>query len=158
MNAVSQKKYFPWLIIIIGAGFLLLTLGSIFIAQQKTSAVTDQNYYSHGLRYNKTLLEKKAAETLGWTIEINLFDQDLQIELRDRQNMPVMTAKGSIVLYANDHKLRDSQPIIEIGNGQYVVSFPKDLSGPLNARIEFERDGARLTRQLLLNFRDDDRQ
>lgn len=155
---MSQKKYFPWLIIVIGAGFLLLTFWSIFIAQQETSAVTDRNYYSHGLRYNKTLLEKKAAETLGWAIEINLFDHDLQIELRDRQNMPVTTAKGSIVLYSNDHKQGDSQPLLEIGNGQYVISFPNSLSGTLNARIEFERDGARLTRQLLLNFRDDDRQ
>ena len=154
---MSKKKYFPWLILIIGAGFLLLTFWSIFIALQETSAVTDRNYYSHGLRYNKTLFEKKAAEALGWSVDIALIDRDLQIKLSDRQKRPVLKANGSIVLFSSDQEQRDSQPFLEIGNGEYVISFPNELSGAINARIEFERDGARLTRQLLLNVRDDDR-
>ena len=141
----------PWIVIIIGIGFLCLTAWSILRARHETSAITDQDYYTHGLRYNETQLEKKAAETLGWSIDIKLIDNVMQVRLMDRNNEPVTAANGFIVIFSNNKSNRDRLPFLETKEGVYELTLEGNFKGSLHAQLEFERNGARLNKQLLLN-------
>ena len=149
---MKNKPYTPWLLMIIGATFLVLTAWSIYKATQGTSAVTDRNYYSHGLRYNETLLEKKAAQSQGWVIKTQLDGHILKFELIDKAGSPVMSARGTLELLLSGKSTSIRFPLTHIGSGVYQVSLDEDLSGEMTARIEFDKDGARLNRQLLLNL------
>jgi nitrogen fixation protein FixH len=149
---MSNRRDTPWIILIIGAGFLALSAWSIYRASHETSAVTDRDYYSHGLRYNETLLEKKAAETLGWTIDVTLTGRRLLAELRDKDGRPVDAATGTILIYEPQQGASRMLPMQEISSGRFALDLTDDLSGTINALVEFERSGARLKRLLLLNL------
>ena len=83
------------LLIVIFAGFTALSAWSFFRAARGASPVTDRSYYSHGLRFNQTLLEQKAAGTLGWQVEATLHGRQLQLLLTDQSRQPVSAARTS---------------------------------------------------------------
>ncbi|MEJ2525686.1 MAG: FixH family protein [Desulfuromonadales bacterium] len=147
-----NRKDIPWLVLLIGCGFLSLMGWSLYRASQETSGVTDRDYYSHGLRYNETLLEQKAAEALGWRMTSGLKDRTLQIMLRDSQDQPVTGARGRFRAYDVTQSVTIDRLVQELGQGQYKVDLPAALQGTVNVRLTFERDGARINRQLLLNI------
>lgn len=148
---MNKTKHFPWLILVIGVGFLGLTAWSIYRASNETSGVTDRDYYSHGLRYNETLLEKKAAETFGWSITTDLTGRRLQVKLYDRDGMTVHGARSSLLIFSPTTTRSIRLPMQE-SDGTYSLELPADLAGTITVHLEFERDGARLKRQLLLNL------
>lgn len=149
---MNKSRNFPWLILIIGISFLCLTSWSIYRASKGTSAVTDREYYSHGLRYNETLLERKAAESLGWTVKSAIQDQTLSFLLTDREGKPVTEANGTLELFIKKKASTIRLPLFHTGSGNYQVTIPEVISGEMNARLEFEQNGVRLSKQLLLNF------
>jgi nitrogen fixation protein FixH len=149
---MNNSRYFPWLLVVIGSGFLALTAWSIFLAAQRSSAVIDRDYYSHGLRYNETLLERQAAATLGWTVSTERQGQTLLFRLSDKQGRPVSTAKGTVYLYLPAQASNASLPLREIAPGTYQLHLTGEMTGEISARLEFVRDGALLNRQLLLNL------
>lgn len=149
---MSTKSHTPWIILLIGIGFLALSAWSIYRASRETSAVTDRDYYSHGLRYNETLVEKKAAETLGWTIAITLTGRHLLVNLVDTEGRPVEAATGTILIYLPEEGANRILPMQEISTGRFALDLTDDLSGTINALVEFERNGARLKRPLLINL------
>ena len=61
-------------------------------AAEAKPQVTDADYYSKGLRYTSTLLEKKAAAVLGWTVSTELKGRTLLFHLSDKQGQPVSAA------------------------------------------------------------------
>jgi len=147
---MTKQRHIPWLLIAIGGGFLILTGLSIYLANQHSSGVTDPDYYSHGLRYNKTLLERKAAASLGWSTEIRLVAETLQIELKDHSGQPVSDARGELTL------LDPSSPITvdlqQTSAGTYITRLPASLHGELTAELRFDRAGVKLDKRLLLSI------
>lgn len=150
---MTNLKQTPWMILIIGIGFLTLMVWSAYRASVETSPVTDRDYYSHGLRYNETLLERRAAASLGWQTSIQLGSKDLVVQLVDQEQQPVRQAKGRIVLFANGTDQRIDLALAERSPGHYVATFPTTLSGERTAELSFERDGARLSKRLLVSGR-----
>lgn len=147
---MNRSRHTPWLLLIIGASFLTLTGWSIYRASQGTSAVTDRDYYSHGLRYNESLLEEKAAEALGWQTRINLQKRTVVILLSDGSQQPVSRAIGSLTLLNSAAHQPHPLPLQEGIPGRYHVQLPNNLHGEYSVDLNFERDGARLTRRILL--------
>jgi nitrogen fixation protein FixH len=140
----------PWLIILIGIGFLALTSWSVYQASRKTSDVTDRDYYSHGLRYNQTLLEKKAAASLGWSTQVRLEKRQLWIELNDKNGQVVAKALGSLRLHGSSLESNPPLPLREQSPGRYFASLPENLHGEFSVDLSFELDGARLSKRILL--------
>ena len=138
------------MLLLIGAGFLCLTAWSIYRAGSETSAVTDRDYYSHGLRYNKTMLERKAAESLGWSAAIELTGTGLVIRLEDKYDQPVAGAAGVLTLFSTSREPSVTIPLTEATQGHYTALLPTGRRGEIPAEISFERDGARLNKRLLL--------
>ncbi len=149
---MNKKPYIPWLLPVIGGIFLILTTWSIYRASQGTSAVTDRDYYSHGLRFNETLLERKVAESLGWIVSTELQGHTLIFHLKDKNEAPVLEARGTLEIFLKDVSSSVRLPLVNIGPGKYQINLSEKVSGEMAARLEFERDGARISRSLLLNL------
>lgn len=144
----------PWLflIILLTGGFLALSGWSFYRAANGASAVTDRDYYRHGLRFNRTLLEQKAAASLGWAAELRLQGRLVTIVLRDREQQAVSGARGSLVLLGAGSEPVRELALREHAPGIYRAEFPAGLHGEQPAEITFQRDGARLNRRLLFSL------
>jgi len=147
---MNKRKFTPWMLLLIGAGFLGLTVWSIYRAGRDTSAVTDRDYYSHGLRYNTTLLERKAAESMGWTTAIELTGSGIVVSLRDKTGRPVAGAAGELTLFSTSQEPVVTIALTEATAGYYAALLPAGRRGELSAEISFDRDGVRLNKRLLL--------
>jgi nitrogen fixation protein FixH len=149
---MNKLRKLPWLLLLIGCGFIVLMGWSIFLASQRTSAVIDRDYYSHGLRYNETLLERRAAASLGWTTSTRLNGRNVIIQLRDREHAPVSRAQAVLNMLATAHQPARQLALQEIEPGTYQGELPEDLHGEQPVDILFNLAGARLSKHLLLSL------
>lgn len=150
-NCVKTTRW-PAILIGLILFFLVLTGWSVFRATTRVSAVTNPGYYSHGLKYNRTLLERQAAEGLGWQIRIVLTGRRLEVRLTDREDRPVRNAEAELALFMDGEKKQNLLRLPEEGAGDYVAALPEGLSGQLSALLQINRRGANLSRPLLLNL------
>jgi nitrogen fixation protein FixH len=147
---MTRTRSVPWLIVLVGAGFIVFTVWSFYRAAHGTSAVTDADYYSHGLRYNQTLLEQKAAASLGWNIVPNLRGKLVTIQLRDRDQRLVAGALGTLTMLGTSTPEARELILREAGFGIYQAEVPAGVQGEQTVEIMLQRDGAKLNRRLLL--------
>ncbi len=153
MSEIQKKKnIYPGLILLLLGSFLIFSSWSAFQAAGLGSSVTDTAYYSKGLKYNTTQVEKKAAEVLGWNVETRLDGRILEFLLTDSRGGMVNRATGSLYLAIPDAAENIRIPLDEISPGRYRLRLKKTITGTIQARLELEREGARLNRQLLLNL------
>jgi len=150
-----KPNHWPLLPIVIGIAFIGVTTWSIIQAHEKVSPITDPAYYSHGLRYNQTTLEERAAESSGWTMRTELTGRRLNIRLENGEHRAVIGCRGELVLYEN----ADTQParrlklsVREEEGGGYLLELPAELTGTLTGDLSLHREGARFNRRLLLNL------
>jgi nitrogen fixation protein FixH len=129
--------------------FLAFSSWAAYQAVTRVSEVSDRDYYSKGLKYNSTILEKNAAAVLGWEVHSKLIDGALIQHLTNRDGEPVSGAKGLLKL--QHHEALLIVPLEEIQAGVYRAQLPQ-LTGEHLIRAEFERDGARILRRLLLTI------
>lgn len=146
------KHFYPILIITLLGSFLIFSGWSAYRAASRGSQITDRDYYSKGLRYNTTLVEKRAASVLGWTLKTTLAGKQLQIRLVDGNGSLVAGASGQLNYLQQADKSSPSLPLQETEPGSYLVQLPAGLKGEVSVRVRFDRKGARINRQLLLNI------
>src|SRR5210317_144334 len=149
---VKKSTIYPLLIIMMIIGFLIFLVWSAFQAAGLGSKVTDADYYSKGLKYTSTQVEKHAAEVLGWNLETKLNGRSLEFHLTDSKGGVVDHAVGTIYLAIPGSAENIHLPLQEFASGYYRVSLGNKIKGSIQARLEMERQGARLNRQLLLNL------
>lgn len=147
---MTRYQRIPWLPILIGCGFLLMMVWSFYAAGHRSSAVTDPDYYSHGLRYNQTLLEQQAAASLGWSMSVRLSGEALLIVLEDARGQAISGASGQLSLLKGRAMANMTLPLRETLPGTYRVALPAGLSGEQPVLVNFESDGARLGKRFLL--------
>ncbi len=152
MTILKLKSPYVLLILLLIFSFLAFSLWSAFQASKRGSQISDPNYYSKGLKYNNTRIEERAAVSRGWRLETQINGLQLHFELFDRTNLPISQASGELTVY-----LANQQKIIllhtnETGAGVYSIDLPTEISGSLQARIDFLAQGARISRQLLVNL------
>lgn len=143
MSKISPALLIPVLI----CSFLLFSSWAAHRAVTQVSDVTDRDYYSKGLKYNNTVLEKKAASVLGWELQSRLSDGALIQVLVDGNGEPIIGATAHILVQLQERPLLI--PLVETAPGTYSARLP-ELSGEQVIRSEFERDGARISRRILL--------
>lgn len=150
-NSASSRSW-PTLIVALGLLFLLFSGWSAYRAATRGSAVTDKDYYKHGLKYDHALVEQKAAEALGWTAAIDVSGGWLRCGLSDRDGMPVTGGAGEVVLFRVRTGTETRLQLHEIEPGVYGAPLPVGLQGELPAEMTLGRDGARISRRLQLNL------
>lgn len=148
----AKKNFYPILILLLIGSFLCFSLWSAMRAANMGPQVSDADYYSKGLRYSSTMVEKRAATVLGWKVSTRLIGRTLEFRLDDKEGRPVKSAKGVLFLYLPDKASSMRFPLREIAAGVYQLDLISSMTGEMNARLEFEHNGARLNRQLLLNL------
>lgn len=148
----AQTSIYKPLIFILLLSFLAFSAWSAWQASHLGSQVTDRDYYSKGLKYNTTLVEKRAAEVLGWTVTPQIDQRTLTLALHDTHRDPVSGAQVVISFYHPTLPEDAIFPLSEVAAGRYQLDLPADLSGSVRAAVRFERDQARLTRQMQINF------
>ena len=127
--------------------FLLFSGWGAYQAVTRGSDISDLDYYSNGLKYHNTMLEKKAAAVLGWELHSELIDGVLIQRLSNRHGEPVSGARGLLKLQYREAPV--IVPLEETAPGVYHADLPA-LSGEQLIQAEFEHDGARMLRRLLL--------
>jgi len=150
---VNAANRWLWLIGALLVGFILLSAWSFRRAATESSTVTDANYYSHGLRYNQTLLERQASASLGWQTVPHLEGNRVTIRLFDRGRQAVAGAEAILTLLGTGTADNRRLPLHEVEPGLYRAELPGDLHGELAADVTFQRDGADLHQRLLLAIR-----
>ncbi len=143
MLKLSPALLIPTLICL----FLLFSGWAAHRALTGVSDITDRDYYSQGLRYSTTLLEKKAASVLGWQLQARLSGNQLIHTLADGNGQPISGAKARIHLQWRHQPL--VIPLTEVSPGTYSAPLP-EFTGDQLIRSEFEREGARLSKRILL--------
>ena len=152
MTEPEKKNIYPAMILLLIGGFLIFSAWSAFQAAGLGSKVTDTDYYSKGLKYNTTQVEKRAAEVLGWNLDTRIDGRVLEFHLTDHEHLEVEQAVGSLYLAIPGTAENIHLPLREVAPGHYRVNLKENISGAIQARLELEREGARLNRSLLLNL------
>jgi len=150
--ANQQNNFYKPLILLLLVSFLIFSAWSARQASNQGSQVTDRDYYSKGLKYNSTMVEKRAAEVLGWTLNTKIIDQTLIFQVTDGKGKYITNAQGILYLYLPDSPQGRSFDLQQTPSGEFQLALPPKLSGTLRARVTFERNGAKLNRQLQLNL------
>ncbi len=143
MNKLNPALLIPILL----CSFLIFSSWAAYQAATRVSDVSDRDYYSKGLKYNSTLIEKKAASSLGWQLRSEFSDGRLVQYLTNSEGLPVSGATGLLKLQDRDALL--IVPLEETQPGIYHADLPH-LTATQMARAEFELNGARILRHLLL--------
>ncbi|HKJ04475.1 MAG TPA: FixH family protein [Geopsychrobacteraceae bacterium] len=148
----QQKNFYKPLIFVLLGSFLTFSVWSAWQAANRGSQITDRDYYSKGLKYNSTIIEKRAAEVLGWALETTISGKTLTFSLTGDDKNNVANALGTLYLYLPDVPNGKPYRLTEVFSGHYQLLLPAEIKGSLRARVMFERDGAKLNRQLQLNL------
>lgn len=147
-----QKRFYPLMILGLLLIFLIFSSWAAYRAATRGSEIADRDYYSNGLKYNSTLIEKRAAKVLGWKLKTALLDKQLQIRLIDKRGQLVSGAKGLLSYVQQTDRSLPTLPLNETTPGTYTARIPENLHGEINFRVDFEHAGAHLYRQLLLSL------
>jgi nitrogen fixation protein FixH len=141
----------PYLLLLLGLLFFGVTGWSVYRSVTGVSAVTDRHYYSHGLRYNDSLVEQKAAASLGWQVSVRLQNGQFTSQWTGRDGQPVAGGEAQLVISARD-RADLTLLLTEAADGRYGVILPAELHGEIQAMLTLSRSGATLRRPLLLNL------
>ncbi|MDF1578179.1 MAG: FixH family protein [Desulfurivibrionaceae bacterium] len=150
MSEQRKAGLWPWLVIVIGVSFLAISGWSVYRAVTGGSRVTDPAYYSHGLKYNRTRIEERAAEALGWQLSTAMTADRLLVRLASAGAGPVSGCRGELLIFTGAKRL--TLALTEKEAGLYSVELPVSLTGSLTGDLTLQRDGARLSRRLLINL------
>ena len=98
MTETNNKTAYPFLLLAMICCFLIFLAWSAFKAAGLGSKVTDADYYTKGLKYNTTMVEKRAAEVLGWKLSTRLEGRLLEFHVVDSSGSVVDKAAGTLYL------------------------------------------------------------
>lgn len=152
MSILKTKSPYILLILLLLGSFLLFSGWSARQAATRGSQIADPDYYSKGLKYNGTRVEERAAASQGWQLTTSIRGHLLSFELSDNAGAFIPLATGQLTLYLSEQKEVLRLPTEETQPGHYQLNLPVEITGSAQARIEFELQGARISRQLLVNL------
>jgi nitrogen fixation protein FixH len=147
-----DKNIAPLIITVMIFSFVLFLGWSAYQAATRGSEISDRDYYSKGLKYNTTLIEKKAASVLGWVSDVSLHAHTFKVSLYDSQHLPVSNGEATLLLYHGSSATPLKLSLTEVQPGSYQLELPANLTGEIRARLDLVRDGASINRNLLLNL------
>mgnify|MGYP001031527530 CR=1 FL=1 len=146
-----RKNIHALLVPLLLLSFLVFSAWAAYQAATRVSEVSDRDYYSKGLKYNNTLLEKRAASVMGWQLRSELHAGILTQFLVDNDGKPVSGATGILVFASPRDTALLTIPLTETAPGVYRAHLPQ-MTGEHLVRADFERAGARMSRRILLTI------
>ena len=152
MNPKSTFNPWPAAITALGLFFLSLTAWSVLQARTGVSAVTDPAYYSHGMKFQETAVERQAAASSGWQLRAAVDRGRLTMQLTDRDGEPIAGASGELKVFAAATGRNHSLALEATAPGQYRAQLPTSLQGTVPASVHFQRAGAQFTQRLQFNL------
>ena len=150
-QAPKPAHGWTFFLVILGTLFIGVTAWSILQAKQRVSGVIDRDYYSHGLRYNETELERPAAKSLGWRLSTSFDHPSLEARLVDAGNQPISGCNAEARLQLPDGTAR-LLPTSETSPGCYCFDLPDELRGEVLVQLSLRRDQASFHHRLLINL------
>lgn len=148
----KTRKPIPFYLVALLVIFLAFLAWSARQAITDGARITDRDYYSKGLRYNTSEVERRAAASLGWRITPQLAAHTLSLTVSDREQRPVVNADVELTLMLTGHQ--QTIPLEEQAAGRYRVVLPEQLRGEIHALYVVQLEGTRLERNLLINLQD----
>ncbi len=152
MPLTTKSNLWPSMLAGLLGLFLIFTFWSIKKAVSDVSAVTDRDYYSHGLRYEDSQIEQRAALSLGWQSRARLEGRLLLVELLDAGKQPVTGALAEFSVGGAGDIPAMNIPLAESSPGLYSAQLPEAFQGEIRASLQIHRQGAKLHKSLLLSL------
>lgn len=149
MNTTANR--WPAFIISIVLAFVAISWWSFERAASGVSAVSDPDYYHHGLKYNHTSLENQSALDLGWTVTPAVQGRRLTIRIADESKTGISGGQGLISL-SPETTGQEALPLRDEGQGLYTVEIPAALPKTFNASLSLRKGQAAVERRLLINI------
>jgi len=117
---MKKTNLYPAFILLMIASFIGFLAWSAMRASDSGPQVTDADYYSKGLRYTSTVLEKRAAAVLGWRVDTQLSGRTLRLKVP-----PTFAIRWLVPRLARFHALhRDAD--VQITTSHQKVDFLRD--------------------------------
>lgn len=153
MPTQNSTTHWPAFIIAIVAAFAAFSWWSIDRALSDVSAVSDPEYYAHGLKYHSADLDLQTAATTGWTFSPLLKGQTLKITVLDAQNNRITGGQAILTFPAGQDAGGSIAPLTltELGEGNYSATLPSGLPSSVSATLTLSKGDASTQRQILIN-------
>ena len=150
----TEKSKWPIAIIILLLLFIVITGWSIYRASSGVSSVTDPQYYSHGLKYNRTSVETTAALTMGWKVTPFLSNSAIELTLTNKEGSSISGCTGTVtfLLDPNSYSNVVTLALEDLGQGVYRAPLPASIKPNTNAAITLSKGQATIRRNLLINI------
>lgn len=148
----TTTNRWPAFLITLVLAFTAISWWSLERAASGVSAVSDPDYYHHGLHYNSSNRELQAAHSQGWTITPQVEGRLLTIQVDDARLAGVPGCQGAITLAAGGQTPLPPLPLADSGQGLYTVTMPADLPPTLAATLTLSKDVATIQHRLLINL------
>ncbi len=149
MNTTAR---WPAFIIALVLAFAAFSWWSFIQAASGVSAVTDPDYYSHGLKYNGTALEREAGAALGWRVSQQVAGRVLTMRVEDAHQQGIPGCQGVITFAGEGTGAQPLPPleVTEIGGGLYRAEIQAALPQTLAATLTINKGQAMIQRRLIL--------
>lgn len=151
MQPTVKNSGRPWkvtLALLVGV-FLIGMASTLVIAARRVSAVTDADYYNHGLRYGRTA-SGSGNPGLGWTMSASLAGDELQVRVRDESGAPVSGGELKFVPKRSGALLSGTLMLAESTPGIFRAPRPVSPQGELQGTLRFTRGEAAASQKLVL--------
>jgi len=143
----------PAFLITLVLAFAVISWWSLERAASGVSAVSDPDYYHHGLHYNSSNREMQAAQNQGWTVTPQVAGRVLTIQVDDARQTGVPGCQGAISLATGGQTPQPPLPLVDAGQGLYKVTMPANLPPTLAANLTLSKDRATIQQRLLINLK-----
>lgn len=141
-------NHWPAFILSLILAFFAITWWSLDRAASEVSAVTDPDYYNHGLHYNHT--PPRGQEGGEWAVRQELTGRRLTIRVEDGRQAGVLGCRGQITFAASKADQEPPLPVTEAGAGVYTVELPASPAKTLAATLTLSKGETTVERRLLL--------
>jgi len=150
MNTTNIR--WPVFIIALVLAFAVISWWSLQRAASGVSAVSDPNYYSHGLKYNCTSIEIQTARSLSWEVTSKVKGRELLVQVDDAKQDGIAGGHGAIAVQQEGAGPETSLPLTGSGQGLYTVTIPANLPRTFAANLTLTKDQATVQRRLLISL------
>lgn len=129
-------KYIPWLVVLFFLVFMTVDAFMVTVAIRTQTGLVTDNAYEKGLAYNQTIAAARRQETLGWTHDISIKNNQLIFSLNDKSGRPIAGAQVQAKIVREVQAGYDLEiPLVETSHHSYEANINFPMPGEWAIRI-----------------------